>query len=62
LRKETGIKKPLKSLKTTSASLLRDRERFQGLEGRFLGHAPQSMSNKHDTLLPGKLWDQAIHK
>ena len=60
LCKKTGIKKPLKSLKKTSASLLRDNERFQGLEGLFLGHAPQSMSDKHYTLVPGKLLDQAI--
>ncbi len=60
LQKKTGIKKPLKSLKKTSASLLRDNERFQGLEGLFLGHVPQSMSDKHYTLVPGKLLDQAI--
>lgn len=60
LCKKTGIKKPLKSLKKTSASLLRDNERFQGLEGLFLGHAPQTMSDKHYTLVPGRLLDPAV--
>jgi integrase len=60
LRKNVNIKKPLKSLKKTSASLLRGDERFQGLDGLFLGHAPQSMSDKHYTLAPTKLLDRAI--
>ena len=60
LRKKVNIKKPLKSLKKTSASLLRGDERFQGLDGLFLGHAPQSMSDKHYTLAPTKLLDRAI--
>lgn len=60
LRKKLGITKSLKSLKKTSATLLRSDERFQGLEGLFLGHAPQSMSDKHYTQIPGKLLDQAI--
>jgi integrase len=60
LKNKVDIKKPLKSLKKTSATLLRGNERFQGLEGLFLGHAPQTMSDKHYTQVPGKLLDQAI--
>ena len=60
LRKTAGVNKPLKSLKKTSATLLRGDQRFQGLEGLFLGHAPQSMSDRHYTQVPGKLLDQAI--
>lgn len=60
LGKKCGIKKPLKSLKKTSATLLRGDERFQGLESLFLGHAPRSMSDKHYTQVPAKLLDQAI--
>jgi integrase len=60
LRKETKIAKPLKSLKKTSASLLRDNEKFSNLEGLFLGHAPQSMSDKHYAKLPQTLLDQAV--
>lgn len=57
---KSTIDKPLKSLKKTSASLLRDNARFSSLEGLFLGHAPQSMSDKHYAKAPQKLLDQAI--
>lgn len=60
LRKELGIAKPLKSLKKTSASLLRDNEKFSALASLFLGHAPQSMSDRHYTQVPQKLLDQAV--
>lgn len=60
LRKKAGIKKPLKSFKKTSASLLKDDERFQSLEDLFLGHAPKKMSDKHYTEVPGKLLDRGI--
>ena len=57
---KSTIDKPLKSLKKTSASLLRDNAQFASLEGLFLGHAPQSMSDKHYTKVPQKLFDQAV--
>jgi integrase len=60
LSKKVGIKKTLKSFKKTSASLLRGEERFQSLEDLFLGHAPQKISDKHYTQVPGKLLDKAI--
>lgn len=60
LKKKIDLSKPLKSLKKTSASLLRGNEKYQGLEGLFLGHAPKSMSDKHYTAVPEKLFDEAI--
>ena len=59
LCKKIGIKKPLKSFKKTSASLLRGEERFQNLEDLFLGHAPKKISDKHYTEVPARLLDKA---
>lgn len=60
LARKLGLTKPLKSLKKTSSSKLRDNERFNGVEDLFLGHAPQKMSDKHYTTAPQKLLDAAI--
>lgn len=60
LTSKLGLPKPLKSLKKTSSSKLRDHEKFNGLEDLFLGHAPQKMSDKHYTTAPQKLLDSAI--
>jgi len=60
LRKGLKIAKPLKSLKKTSATLIRGNERFSALASLFLGHAPQSMADKHYTQVPQDLLDQAI--
>ncbi len=60
LRKEAGIAKPVKSLKKTSASLLRDSGKFSSLESLFLGHAPQSMSDRHYAAVPQTLFDAAL--
>eukprot|EP00456_Euglypha_rotunda_P047291 TRINITY_DN3770_c0_g1_i3.p1 TRINITY_DN3770_c0_g1~~TRINITY_DN3770_c0_g1_i3.p1 ORF type:complete len:172 (+),score=28.87 TRINITY_DN3770_c0_g1_i3:172-687(+) len=60
LTRKVGLPKPLKSLKKTSSSKLRDHDKFNGLEDLFLGHAPQKMSDKHYTTAPQKLLDSAI--
>jgi integrase len=60
LRKTKNIDKPLKSLKKTSATLLRNNRGFSGLESLFLGHAPQSMADKHYAGVPQELLDQAV--
>jgi len=60
LRRDLGIEKSLKSLKKTSATLIRDNERFRGLEALFLGHAPQSMADKHYTRAPQTTFDEAV--
>ena len=60
LRKPLKILKPLKSLKKTSASLLRDSAQFSSLEHLFLGHAPMTMADRHYARVPQRLLDQAI--
>ena len=60
LRYKTGINKPPKSLKKTSASLLRDNQKYASLEDLYLGHAPRRMSDKHYTLAPQTLFAEAI--
>jgi len=60
LKKDLNIDKPLKSLKKSSSTKLRDNDRFNGLEDLFLGHAPQKMSDKHYTTPPQQLLDTAI--
>jgi integrase len=60
LRKKTGIDKPFKCLKKTSASLLRESEQFNSVVDLFLGHAPQTMSERHYAADPQQLLDSAI--
>jgi len=60
LNQKTKINKPLKSLKKTSASLLRNNPRFSSLESLFLGHAPRTMADKHYATVPQELLDEAI--
>jgi integrase len=60
LTKKTKINKPLKSLKKTSATLIRGNAKYTSLESLFLGHAPQSMADKHYAAIPQELLDEAI--
>ncbi|MCA9124729.1 MAG: tyrosine-type recombinase/integrase [Planctomycetaceae bacterium] len=60
LTQKTKINKPLKSLKKTSASLIRGNSKYASLESLFLGHAPQSMADKHYAATPQELLDEAI--
>jgi integrase len=60
LRKKQKITKPFKSLKKTSASLLRGQAQFQSVVGLFLGHAPQKISEKFYAADPQQLLDDAI--
>jgi integrase len=60
LSQTTKIKKPLKSLKKTSATLIRGNEKYASLESLFLGHAPQTMADKHYAAAPQELLDEAI--
>jgi len=50
----------LKSLKKTSATLIRGNEKYASLESLFLSHAPQSMAHRHYTKLPQELLDEAV--
>ena len=60
LCKQAATSKPLKSLKKTSASLIRGNQKYTSLESLFLGHAPQSMSDRHYAIAPQALLDSAI--
>lgn len=60
LRRKTGITKTLKSLKKTSATLLRDNGNYASLVRVFLSHAATSMSDKHYAQMPQNLLDEAI--
>ena len=60
LRDKTGIRKPLKLLRKTSANLIRSNEQYRGLEDLFLGHSPGSMSDRHYTVPPQELLARAI--
>ena len=60
LNQTTDINKPLKSLKKTSATLIRGNQKYASLESLFLGHAPQSMADKHYAAAPQELLDEAI--
>lgn len=61
LCKRVSIKdRPFKSLRKTSATLLRSSEKYSGLEDLFLGHAPRSMSDKHYAGIPHELMASAL--
>ncbi len=61
LCRRVGIKgRPFKSLRKTSATLLRGNPQFTGLEDLFLGHAPRRMSDKHYAGTPNDLLASAI--
>ena len=60
LRRKTNIKKPLKSLKKTSATLIRGNPAFASLESLFLGHSGKTIAHRHYAQPPQALLDQAI--
>ena len=60
LRSGVGIRKSLRHLKKTSASMIRGNPRYASLESLFLGHAPQTISDKHYAAPPQELLDEAI--
>lgn len=60
LQQKTKIKKPLKSLKKTSATLIRGSEKYASLESLFLGHAGGTIAHRHYAKAPQNLLDQAI--
>ena len=43
-----------------SATLIRGNQKYTSLESLFLGHAPQSMSDRHYAVAPQALLDEAI--
>ena len=60
LKRLTKIKKPLKLFRKTSASLLRGKQDFSGVEILFLGHAPRTIADRHYAQAPQLLLDNAI--
>ena len=60
LKREVGIKKPLKLIRKTSATLLKSGKQFSGVEAVFLGHAPRSVADRHYAQVPQVLLDAAI--
>ena len=60
LTRATKIKKPMKLLRKTSATLLRSNKQFTGIENLFLGHAPRSVSDRHYSQAPQEILNEAV--
>jgi integrase len=60
LVKLTGISKPLKSIRKTSANLLESHRDYARFASYFLGHAESGMKNRHYTDVPQALFDEAL--
>ena len=60
LRNKTGITKPLKALRKTSATRLRANSKYASVRDLFLGHAPSSIADRHYADAPQRLLDEAI--
>jgi intergrase/recombinase len=60
LRKETKIKKQLKLIRKTSATLLKSGKNFSGVDAIFLGHSPRSVADRHYAQVPQALFDEAV--
>ena len=56
----TGIKKPLKLLRKTSASMLANHATFGQFAFLFLGHSPKTTAERHYVQVPQELFDEAI--
>ena len=62
LCRRVGIEgRSFKSLRKTSATLLRGNEKYSGLESLFLGHAARSISDRHYAGIPHELLASAIN-
>ena len=60
LTKKTGVNKPLISLKKTSASRLRNNDKFNSVRSLFLGHAEVRVADQHYAENPKELLDRAL--
>jgi integrase len=60
LVKQTGISKPLKSIRKTSANLLESHRDYSRFASYFLGHAESGMKDRHYTDVPQALFDEAL--
>jgi integrase len=60
LTERTGIRKPLKLLRTTSASTLAKHMEYGRFAFLFLGHSPKTTAERHYVQVPQDLFDKAI--
>jgi integrase len=60
LAKKAGIDLSLKTLKKTSASLIRGHREYMGLESLFLGQSDRTIAHKHYAASPQELLNEAI--
>ncbi|MBY0588852.1 site-specific integrase [bacterium] len=60
LKKKTGIKKQLKLLRKTSASILESHSNYGRYKHHFLGHSPRSIADKHYAAPSDTLFDEII--
>lgn len=60
LAERTGIRKPLKLLRTTSASTLAKHTDYGRFSFLFLGHSPKTTAERHYVQVPQDLFDKAV--
>jgi integrase len=60
LVEKTGIKKPLKAIRKTSANLLESNKEYARFADYFLGHAAASIKDRHYTDVPDDLFFAAL--
>jgi len=60
LKKKTGIKKPLKLLRKTSATLIESHPQYGRYKQHFLGHSPRSIADKHYAAASDSLFDEIV--
>ena len=60
LRRRLGFTKPMKQLRKTAATLLESHEQYGRFTSLFLGHAPQTMKDRHYAAPPQVLFDEAV--
>jgi integrase len=60
LKKKTGIRKPLKLIRKTSASLIESHKEYGRYKSHFLGHSPRTIADKHYAAPSVPLFDEIV--
>jgi integrase len=60
VRARTGLRKTLKGLRKTGASVLATHEVYGRFDKLYLGHSPEMMADRHYTAPPQELFDEAV--
>ena len=60
LKKKTGIRKPLKQLRKTSATLIESQKEYGRYKSHFLGHSPRTLADRHYAAPSQELFDEII--